>query len=117
MVEPYAPTIIILEGDQTGQELLLEALRVLHPDVIRLPLEFEHFDLSLENRRATSNLVIHEAAEAIRRTGLGLKAATITPAPTVARTKEGAGVTPAPPVVRTTARARDAISLTPTPAG
>ena len=37
------------------------------------------FDLSLENRRATQNEVVHEAARAIRTHGLGLKAATVTP--------------------------------------
>jgi isocitrate/isopropylmalate dehydrogenase len=72
-------TIVVLEGDQTGQELLDEALRVLEPDVIGLELRFPRFDLSLENRRATNNDVVHEAARAIREHGLGLKAATITP--------------------------------------
>ncbi|HEY1368582.1 MAG TPA: isocitrate/isopropylmalate family dehydrogenase, partial [Gaiellaceae bacterium] len=72
-------TIVVLEGDQTGQELLEEALRVLAPDVIGIELEFPRFDLSLENRRATQNGVVHEAAAAIRERGLGLKAATITP--------------------------------------
>jgi isocitrate dehydrogenase (NAD+) len=72
-------TIVVLEGDQTGQELLDEALRVLEPDVIGLELSFPRFDLSLENRRATNNDVVHEAARAIREHGLGLKAATITP--------------------------------------
>jgi isocitrate dehydrogenase (NAD+) len=72
-------TIVVLEGDQTGQELLEEALRVLEPDVIGLELHFPRFDLSLENRRATGNEVVHEAARAIREQGLGLKAATITP--------------------------------------
>src|SRR5581483_3152076 len=48
--------IAVLEGDQTGQELLEEALRVLAPDVVVL-----------------------EAAAAIREHGLGLKAATVTP--------------------------------------
>jgi isocitrate dehydrogenase (NAD+) len=72
-------TIVVLEGDQTGQELLEEALRVLEPDVIGLELHFPRFDLSLENRRATGNEVVHEAARAIREHGLGLKAATITP--------------------------------------
>ncbi len=71
--------IVVLEGDQTGQELLEEALRVLAPDVIGLQLELPRFDLSLENRRATQNGVVHEAAAAIRETGFGLKAATITP--------------------------------------
>jgi isocitrate dehydrogenase (NAD+) len=72
-------TIVVLEGDQTGQELLDEALRVLDPAVTKLDLNFQHFDLSLENRRATKNQVVIDAAKAIRKHGLGLKAATITP--------------------------------------
>jgi isocitrate/isopropylmalate dehydrogenase len=80
MPEMKTRTIVVLEGDQTGQELLEEALRVLDPDVSRVPLDFEHYDLSLESRRATKNAVIHQAAQATCRTGLGLKAATITPA-------------------------------------
>src|SRR3954454_8537905 len=72
-------TIVVLEGDQTGQELLEESLRVLAPDVIGIELELPRFDLSLEHRRATQNGVVHEAAAAIREHGLGLKAATITP--------------------------------------
>ncbi|HEX7082688.1 MAG TPA: isocitrate/isopropylmalate family dehydrogenase [Gaiellaceae bacterium] len=71
--------IVVLEGDQTGQELLEEALRLLVPDVIGLEVELPRFDLSLERRRETGNGVVHEAAAAIRRHGLGLKAATITP--------------------------------------
>jgi isocitrate dehydrogenase (NAD+) len=76
-------TIVVLEGDQTGQELLEESLRILAPDVIGLELAFPRFDLSLENRRATENAVVYDAAAAIREHGLGLKAATVTP--------EGAG--------------------------
>lgn len=72
-------TLVVLEGDQTGQELLAEALRVLDPAVTKVQMNFEHFDLSLENRRATKNAVVHEAATAMRASGLGLKAATITP--------------------------------------
>src|SRR5690242_8856067 len=68
-----------LEGDQTGQELLEESLRVLAPDVIGLELDLPRFDLSLDSRRASSNGVVHEAAAAIREHGLGLKAATVTP--------------------------------------
>jgi isocitrate dehydrogenase (NAD+) len=75
--------IVALEGDQTGQELLEQALRVLDPEVLGLDLEILRFDLSLESRRSTSNGVCHEAAQAMLETGLGLKAATITP--------EGAG--------------------------
>jgi isocitrate/isopropylmalate dehydrogenase len=76
-------TIVVLEGDQTGQELLEEGLRTLQPDVIGVELGFTRFDLSLEGRRATQNGVVHEAAAAIREHGFGLKAATVTP--------EGAG--------------------------
>ena len=72
-------TIVVLEGDQTGQELLEEALRALTPDVIGQTLEFPRFDLSIENRRATENQVVHESAAAIKEHGYGLKAATITP--------------------------------------
>src|SRR5205807_5263057 len=75
--------IVVLEGDQTGQELLEQAVRVLDPALLELELELERFDLSLENRRATSNGVVTDAAAAMRAAGLGLKAATITP--------EGAG--------------------------
>jgi isocitrate dehydrogenase (NAD+) len=72
-------SIVALDGDETGQELLEQALRVIEPDVLALEVEVERFDLSLENRRATDNEVVREAAVAIRETGLGLKAATITP--------------------------------------
>jgi isocitrate dehydrogenase (NAD+) len=72
-------TIVVLEGDETGQELLEEALRVLAPDVVGIEFDFPRFDLSLESRRATQNGVVYEAARAVREHGLGLKAATITP--------------------------------------
>jgi isocitrate dehydrogenase (NAD+) len=71
--------IIVMEGDQTGQELLEEALRVLEPSVTGLDLDFERYDLSLENRQATENEVVHEAAAAMKESGFGIKAATITP--------------------------------------
>src|SRR6266852_2805709 len=56
-------TIVVLDGDQTGQELLLESLRVLAPEVTRVPTEFAHFDLSLEKRRATNNAVVRVAVD------------------------------------------------------
>ena len=74
-----AVSIVALEGDQTGQELLEEALRVLDPAVIGVDVAIERFDLSLERRRATNNRVCLEAAQRMRETGFGLKAATITP--------------------------------------
>jgi isocitrate/isopropylmalate dehydrogenase len=72
-------TIVVMEGDQTGQELLEESLRVLDSDVTGLDLEFRRYDLSLENRRATENEVVHEAAAAMKECGYGIKAATVTP--------------------------------------
>ncbi|MFN5929348.1 MAG: isocitrate/isopropylmalate family dehydrogenase, partial [Roseiflexaceae bacterium] len=72
-------TIVVLEGDQTGQELLEEGLRVIDPAVTGVAVTFERFDLSLEHRRATKNAVVGAAADAMLKAGLGLKAATITP--------------------------------------
>jgi isocitrate dehydrogenase (NAD+) len=73
------PRIIVLEGDETGQELLEHALRVLDPEILGIELEAERFDLSLASRRATRNGICEEAAAAMAETGLGIKAATITP--------------------------------------
>jgi isocitrate/isopropylmalate dehydrogenase len=70
---------VILEGDETGQELLEEAVRVLDPSVIGIEFKLPRFDLSLEGRRATRNQVVHDAAAAIREAKLALKAATVTP--------------------------------------
>jgi isocitrate dehydrogenase (NAD+) len=72
-------TIVVLSGDQTGQELLEESLRVLAPDVIGVGLELQTFDLSLAHRRETNNGVVEDAADAMRAAGFGLKAATVTP--------------------------------------
>jgi isocitrate dehydrogenase (NAD+) len=74
-----AHTIVVLEGDETGQELLEEALRVIVPDAIGIELDLPRHDLSLESRRQSENGVVHEAAAAIKEHGLGLKAATVTP--------------------------------------
>lgn len=74
-----ARKIVVLDGDQTGQELLDEALRVLDPSVTRFDVEFIRYDLSLENRRKTDNNVVYEAGKAIREHHVALKAATITP--------------------------------------
>ena len=77
-------TIVVLEGDQTGQELLEEALRVLAPDVIGLEVELPRYrPLAGESPRERERQVVHEAAAAVREAGLGLKGATVTP--------EGAG--------------------------
>ncbi len=72
-------SIVVLGGDETGEELLQQALRVLDPEVTGLEVDLVPFDLSLQNRRATQNAVVHDAAAAMREHRLGLKAATITP--------------------------------------
>jgi isocitrate/isopropylmalate dehydrogenase len=64
MPEPLR--IVVLGGDETGQELLEQALRVLDGDVCGVGLELEHHDLSLERRRATSNGCVTDAAAAMR---------------------------------------------------
>ncbi len=78
-----ARSVVVMQGDQTGQELLEQALRVLDPAVTGVEVHFEHFDLSLAARRTSQNRVVQEAAVAMQACGFGLKAATITP--------EGAG--------------------------
>jgi len=52
-------TIVVLAGDETGQELLEEGLRPLQPDVIGIELEFPRSNLSLDHRRQTNNAVLH----------------------------------------------------------
>ena len=47
--------IIVLEGDQTGQDLLEQALRVLDPFVTGVDVALARYDLSLENRLRTAN--------------------------------------------------------------
>jgi len=79
MSAPAPLRIVVCEGDETGQELLCAALRVLDPDVVGLACELVTFDLSLAERRRTDNDVVRAAAAAMRDVGLGLKAATITP--------------------------------------
>jgi len=78
-----ATTIAVLHGDQTGEELLKEALRLLEPGVLGVEFKTRDFDLSLDERRRTRNQCVLDAAAALRELGYGIKAATITP--------EGAG--------------------------
>jgi isocitrate dehydrogenase (NAD+) len=50
--------IVVCDGDETGQELLNEALRVLDPDVLGFDVQLLRFDLSLAHRRETANAVV-----------------------------------------------------------
>lgn len=72
-------TLVVLEGDETGQELLEETLTLLDPAVTGYDLVLERHDLGLAARRLSHNGVVTEAARALRRHGFGLKAATATP--------------------------------------
>lgn len=72
-------TITVLEGDETGQELLEQALRLADDDLLGLEITLDRHDLSLAARRASANGVVETAAAAMKVSGLGLKAATITP--------------------------------------
>ena len=73
-------TIVVLEGDQTGQELLEEALRVARPRGHRRRARLRPLrPLARESGARPRNGVVHEAAAAIREHGFGLKAATVTP--------------------------------------
>ena len=73
---PRPLRVTILEGDETRAGTAgAEPPR----GRVSLELELERFDLSLEHRRATGNQVVTDAALAMRRSGFGIKAATITP--------------------------------------
>ena len=72
--------LVVCEGDETGQELLEQALRVLETGVLGVDVELIRFDLSLENRRKHRERGrARGGARPCVRSGLGLKAATITP--------------------------------------
>jgi isocitrate dehydrogenase len=69
--------IVEMDGDQMTRviwRLVKEQLILPFVDV-----KLEYFDLGLENRDRTDDRVTHEAAAAIRRHGVGVKCATITP--------------------------------------
>jgi isocitrate/isopropylmalate dehydrogenase len=76
---PGPETIAVLHGDQTGEELLREALRLLEPGVLGVEVRTRDFDLSLDERRRTRNQCVLDAATGLRELGYGIKAATVTP--------------------------------------
>ncbi len=66
-----------LDGDE-----MTRVLWALVKEKLILPfvdLKAEYYDLGLEHREATADRVTHESAEAIKRLGVGIKCATITP--------------------------------------
>ena len=72
-----ANPVVELDGDEMTR-IIWHYIRdkLVHP---YLDLELQYFDLSVENRDATSDKVTVAAAEAINRVGVGVKCATITP--------------------------------------
>ena len=69
--------VVELDGDEMTR-IIWHYIRdkLIHPHV---DLELEYYDLSIENRDATSDQVTVDAANAIKRHGVGVKCATITP--------------------------------------
>ncbi|MDB5510947.1 MAG: NADP-dependent isocitrate dehydrogenase [Enterovirga sp.] len=72
-----ANPVVELDGDEMTRiiwQLIKDKL--IHP---YLDLNLEYYDLGVEHRDATNDKVTVEAAEAIKRHGVGVKCATITP--------------------------------------
>jgi isocitrate dehydrogenase len=72
-----ANPVVDLDGDEMTRiiwDFIKEKL--IHP---YLDLPIEYYDLSVENRDATSDQVTIDAAHAIKKHGVGIKCATITP--------------------------------------
>jgi isocitrate dehydrogenase len=74
---PVANPVVELDGDEMTR-IIWQLIR----DRLILPyldLRLEYFDLSIQQRDATDDQVTIDAANAIKRTGVGVKCATITP--------------------------------------
>src|SRR6478752_8774068 len=70
-------TVVELDGDEMTRiiwKLIKEQLILPHLDV-----DLDYYDLGIEHRDETDDRVTVEAAEAIKRHGVGVKCATITP--------------------------------------
>ena len=72
-----ANPVVDLDGDE-----MTRIIWQLIKDKLILPyldLDIEYYDLSVENRDATNDQVTVDAAHAIKKHGVGIKCATITP--------------------------------------
>jgi isocitrate dehydrogenase len=78
MPKIYVKTPLVeLDGDE-----MTRVIWALIKDLLILPhleVDLKHFDLSIQNRDATDDQVTVDAANAIKRYGVGVKCATITP--------------------------------------
>ncbi|MFG1188926.1 MULTISPECIES: NADP-dependent isocitrate dehydrogenase [Xanthobacter] len=72
-----ANPVVELDGDEMTR-IIWQYIKdkLIHP---YLDLDLEYYDLSVENRDATNDQVTIAAAEAIKKHGVGVKCATITP--------------------------------------
>src|SRR6185312_13389789 len=72
-----ANPVVELDGDEMTR-IIWQAIKdkLIHPC---LDVDLQYFDLGVEHRDATDDKVTIEAAEAIRKYGVGVKCATITP--------------------------------------
>ncbi len=72
-----ANPVVELDGDEMTR-IIWDAIKskLIHP---YLDLDLEYYDLGVEHRDATNDKVTVDAAEAIKRHGVGVKCATITP--------------------------------------
>ncbi len=72
-----ANPVVVLDGDEMTR-IIWDFIKqkLIHP---YLDLDIEYYDLSVENRDATNDQVTIDAAHAIKKHGVGIKCATITP--------------------------------------
>ncbi len=72
-----ANPVVELDGDEMTR-IIWQAIKdkLIHP---YLDIDLQYFDLGIEPRDATNDKVTVEAAEAIKKVGVGVKCATITP--------------------------------------
>ncbi|MGF1650542.1 MAG: isocitrate/isopropylmalate family dehydrogenase, partial [Hyphomicrobiaceae bacterium] len=72
-----AGTVVELDGDEMTR-IIWQAIKdkLIHP---YLDVTLEYYDLGIEYRDKTDDQVTIDAAEAIKRHGVGVKCATITP--------------------------------------
>ncbi|BCP54328.1 isocitrate dehydrogenase [NADP] [Kaistia sp. 32K] len=72
-----ANPVVELDGDEMTRIIWQNIKdKLIHP---YLDLDLQYFDLGIEHRDATNDHVTIEAAEAIKKVGVGVKCATITP--------------------------------------
>src|SRR6186713_729217 len=70
-------TVVELDGDEMTRIIWQKIKdRLIHP---YLDVDLQYFDLGVEHRDATSDQVTIDAANAIKKVGVGVKCATITP--------------------------------------